>query len=72
MKEYMLELNVDPPKPPNRRMGEHAAPLDSEYATILIVDDDIINLEVHEALILGMKHLKSDMALSGAIALELI
>ena len=31
-----------------------------------------MNLEVHKAMILSMKHLNSDTALSGSIALELI
>ena len=56
--------------------GEEDAGFDAdregEDAAILIVDDELMNLEVHEAMISSMKNLKSDTALSGAIALELV
>ena len=45
---------------------------EEKYASILIVDDDIINVEVHEAMITQMMNLKSDTALSGSIAIDLI
>ena len=38
----------------------------------MIVDDEVMNLEVHKTMILNMKNLRSDTALSGAIALDLI
>ena len=43
-----------------------------EDAIILIVDDELMNLEVHKTMIVNMKNLECDTAQSGAIALNLI
>ena len=46
--------------------------MEGEDAQILIVDDELMNLEVHKTMIQNLKSLKCDTALSGAIALNLI
>ena len=45
---------------------------EDENALVLIVDDEIINLEVHKAMISNLKNMKCDTAMSGAEALSLI
>ena len=44
----------------------------TDNASVLIVDDDIMNLEVHKAMVRQLKNINSDTALSGTKALDLI